>query len=145
MTSITLNEVMPQLTWRAFQYLTFALLFQRTLKQLIIMYGKINTVWFSSYFLLLLLYQTWNLFPSPHSSKKVVLEMCIFCSLVNLKIIYTASISHQTCFTRKLHSCIDLQCQEKNCISLKICSSPSCWRHGTHLKYFQTSFHIKIR
>lgn len=34
---------------------------------------------------------------------------------------------------------------EKNCISLKICSSPSCWRHGTHLKYFQTSFHVIIR
>lgn len=108
------------------------------------MYGKITTVWFSSYFLLFWLYQTWNLFLSPHSLKKVVLEMWILCSLVNLKMIYTVGIS------------IKLALQENYTVVL-ICNAMRVtapvwksaavlhWRHGTHLKYFQTSFHSKIK
>lgn len=94
---------------------------------------------------LILAHQAWNPFPSPHSLKKiVVLETWNLCSPVNLKTIYTVCISHQTCFTRKLHSDIDLQCHENNCISLKICSSPR-WIDGTNPNNFQTSFHIKIK
>lgn len=67
---------------------------------------------------LILAHQTWNLFPS-HSLKNVVLQTWNLHSSANLKMIYTVSIIHQTCFTRKLYNYIDLQCHENNFISLQ--------------------------
>lgn len=70
--------------------------------------------------------------------------MWILCSLVNLKMIYTVGISIKLALQENYTVVLICNAMRVAAPVWKSAAVPH-WRHGTHLKHFQTSFHIKIK